>query len=125
MTNDDLMLFIQSNPNCTSLDISEEFGITIAKAFTRVNRLIERRHVYKTTVRSPTNGKKILGYKADPNFDHMVDNEDGSMSKGDVMRYLARIKDVYGVDGVVNSVSSLNRWRRTNGIKEIRLEEVL
>lgn len=125
MTTDDLLIFIKDNPNCTSLDISEKFGITIAKAFTMVNKLIERRHVYKTTVRSPTNGKKILGYKTDPNFDHMVDNEDGSMSTGDVMRYLKRIHDAYGVEGVVNSVRSLNAWRKANSLQLIRLEDVL
>lgn len=125
MMSEDVVLYVKDNPDCTSLDIARYFGITITKAFTILNKYIERGDVFKTTVKSPTNGKKILGYRTNPNFDHMVDNADGSMSEGDVMRYLARIKKHYGSQGVQMSVKSLNRWRRSNGIQEIKLEDVL
>lgn len=124
MDYDDVMLYIKDHPDCSSLDLSDEFSVTIAKAFTFVNRLIEMRLVFRTMVRSPTNNKRIYGYRAIPGFDEVNDNGDGSMRIADVARYLQRMV-ARGMEWEASMhLASHNDWRRSNGLKEIESWEV-
>lgn len=124
MDYDDLMLFVKQNPDCTSLDISKAFGVTVAKSFTAMNEVIDKGLAFRTTMRSPTNGKKIYGYRVKPGFDEVNDNGDGSMKRAEVIRNLRRLID-RGLDWeAAMHLESHNEWRRANGVKQIERAEV-
>jgi len=59
---DAVMLYVKENKDCSSVDVANEFGVTVAKAFTFINAMIELGLVFRTTVRSPRNNKRIYGY---------------------------------------------------------------
>ncbi|MCA1807354.1 MAG: hypothetical protein LC687_05860 [Actinobacteria bacterium] len=125
MDYDDVMLYVKAHPDCSSLDLSEEFGVTVAKAFTFMNYMIGRRLVYKTLVRSPTNNKKILGYRVIPGFDELDDNGDGSMKREELVRVLRRCLRYEGERETHQHVISHNEWRVANGIKPLMWKDIL
>lgn len=122
---EEVSIFVRDNPDCSSVDISQEFGITVAKAFTLMNTLIESGLAFKTITRSKRNNKKILGYRMVPSFDVVVDNEDGSMRSGEVVALLKRsLRLGHTVEYVRFLVESHNEWRRMHGVREIQTSDV-
>lgn len=125
MDYDSVMLYVKEHPDCSSIDISEQFGVTVAKAFTFMNAMIGEGLAFKTMVRSPTNNKRILGYRAIPGFDEINDNGDGSMKKAEIVRILQRCLRVKGMETALSHMYSHNEWRRYRGMQEITWSEVL
>lgn len=119
MDYDAVTLYIKANPDCSSLDVSQEFGVTVAKAFTYLNQLIELGLVYRTIVRSPTNNKKIYGYRTIPGFDEELDNGDGSMKPEQVLKNLRRLVARGQHREALLHLQSHNTWRKTNNLEEI------
>lgn len=115
------MLYVKANPDCSSLDVANEFGVTVAKAFTYLNSLIGLGLVYRTIVRSPTNNKKIYGYRAIPGFDEELDNGDGSMKDEEVIANIRRLARQGKEWQAAMHLESHNTWRRTRGLREIPL----
>lgn len=124
MDPDAVMLFIKGHPDCSSLDIAEAFGVTVAKAFTFANMMVEKGMVFKTIVRSPTNNKKILGYRTMPDFDEVGDNGDGSMKNGEAIKLIRRYRENVGEWNAVMLFGALNDWRRKHGVRELDAQEV-
>lgn len=125
MDYDRVMLYVKDNPDCSSIDIAEHFGVTVAKAFTFMNAMIGEGLAFKTMVRSPTNNKRILGYRVIPGFDEINDNGDGSMKRATVVRILQRSLRVKGMETALSHMYSHNEWRRDRGLSEITWSEVL
>lgn len=115
MDYDEVMLYVKANPDCTSLEISARFDVTVAKAFTFMNELINRGLVFKTTVKSPTNNKKIFSYRAIPNFDEISDNGDRTMKPAEIIRIAKRIADSKGHRSAMMYIDAHNDWRAKNG----------
>ena len=124
MDYDAVMLFIKNYPDAKSLDTSEAFGVTVAKSFTMMNEMIEKGLVYRRIMKSPTNGKKIYGYRAIPNFEEVADNGDGSMKKADVIRNLRRLVSRGKSWNAAMHLASHNEWRQANNVELIKPEEV-
>jgi hypothetical protein len=119
MDSDAVMLYIKDNPDCSSLDIAREFDITVARAFTIVNDMVQSGLAFKTIVRSPTNGKKILGYRVIPQFDEVGDNGDGSMKEGVISRDLKRLTRRGEYWKAAMTLASHNDWRDKNGLPRL------
>lgn len=119
MDYDAVMLYIKDNEDCSSIDVAEEFGVTVAKAFTFINNLIELGLVFRTTVRSPRNNKRIYGYRTIPGFDEVSDNGDRSMNEEEVVRNLKRLTAQGKEWEAAMHLASHNDWRRQNSVKEI------
>lgn len=124
MDYDAVMLYLKDHPDATSLDLSREFGVTVAKAFTFVNKLVRKKLVYKTIVKSPTNGKKIFGYRVIDGFDEVNDNPDGSMPTHEIKTILRRLDEQNLRWLAAMHLAHHNEWRRVNGVKEIPYREV-
>lgn len=125
MDYDRVMLYVKSHPDCSSIELADEFGVTIAKAFTFMNFMMAKGLVFKTLVRSPTNNKRILGYRVIPEFDVVSDNADGSMKKAHVVRLLQRNLRSAGMLSALSHMYSMNDWARHNGTTEVMWSEVL
>lgn len=123
MDYDDVMLYVKQNPDCTSLQISARFDVTIAKAFTFMNQLIERGLVFKTTVKSPTNNKKIFSYRVIPAFDEISDNGDKSMKPAQIIKQVQRVSNQRGVEVGLMFLRAHNEWREANGVPLISARE--
>ena len=119
MTSSDVAEFIMNHPDSTSLDIAAHFGITVSKSFTVVNSLISDSLAFRTSVRSPTNRKRIYGYRMVPGYDKVIDNGDGSMKEAVIMTQAKRAKTRFGQEYADLLIGEHNRWRRANGIREI------
>jgi len=125
MDYDAVMLYVKQNPDCSSLDIAEAFGVTVAKAFTFMNKMIEIGLAYKTTVRSPTNNKKILGYRVIDGFDEIYDNEDGSIPRNEALNIIRRQAWLGNHREAYLQMESMNTWRAAHGVPTIDWSEVL
>lgn len=125
MDYDSVMLYVKEHPDCSSIDLAERFDVTVAKAFTFMNTMIGEGLAFKTMVRSPTNNKRILGYRAIPDFDEVNDNGDGSMKKAVTVRVLQRCLRTRGMETALRHMYSHNEWRRYKGLEEIMWSEVL
>lgn len=119
MDHDEVMLYVKRNPDCTSLDLAREFGVTVAKAFTFMNKMYRKGLIVKTEVRSPTNNKKILGYRVIPGYDEPKDNEDGSIDLEEAKSILRRAKKVRGGEIASLHQRSMNEWREYHGVETI------
>lgn len=115
----DVAAFVAENPDCSSLDIADAFGITVAKSFTILNELVDDHLAFKTTVRSPTNRKRIFGYRMVPGYDQIMDNGDGSMKDEQVIKLVRRRAARDGEWSARKCLDSHNEWRRINGVHEI------
>lgn len=125
MDYDETMLFVKAHPDCSSLDIADAFGVTVSKAFTFMNAMIGEGLAFKTVTRSPTNNKRVLGYRAIPEFDVVDDNGDGSMKRAHVVRLIQRSLRVKGMRTALAHMYSHNEWRRGRGMTEIAWGEIL
>lgn len=120
MDYDAVMLYVKENKDCSSVDVANEFGVTVAKAFTFINAMIELGLVFRTTVRSPRNNKRIYGYRTIPSFDEVYDNGDGSMREEDIVRNLKRLVERDMEWEATMHLASHNDWRKRNGIEEVQ-----
>ena len=125
MDYDSVMLYVKENPDCSSLDLSREFGVTVAKAFTYMNRMVRLGLAFKTLIRSPTNNKRIYGYRVIPGFDDVDDNEDGSIPMPEAVAILRRCYDNYGPEIAMKHLASMNQWRLANNVQTIDYREVV
>ncbi|MCA1807765.1 MAG: hypothetical protein LC687_07955 [Actinobacteria bacterium] len=126
MDYDEGMLFVKDYPDCSSVDIANHFGITVAKAFTWCNEMIELGLMYKTAVQSRINPKMIYGYRVIPEFDEPeVDNWDGSMRSGECYKVLNRCSRVHGRSASMNHLKSMNEWREVHGVPPLDPSMVL
>jgi len=110
MDYDAAMLYVKAHPDCTSLDLSEAFGVTVAKAFTFMNEMIEQGLVYKTTVRSPTNNKKIFGYRVIDGFDE-IDEDAEVMPTHEVFSIVGRLVWQGKEEKAKLFLQATNEWR--------------
>lgn len=124
MDYDAVMLYVKENPDCTSLDLSAEFGVTVAKAFTFMNKMARHELIYKTLVRSPTNNKKIFGYRTIEGFDEFEDGPHGEIPYEELRRILTRCRRVHGEEKALLHLASVNEWRRAHGLPEVGTEVV-
>ena len=123
MDYDAVMLYVKENPECTSLDLSEAFGVTVAKAFTFMNKMVSLGLAYKTIARSPTNNKKIFGYRVVDGFDE-VNDDSPAMPKQEIIT-IARRQIWLGNDWqAAMFVASCNEWREEQGVETIDWSEV-
>jgi hypothetical protein len=125
MDYDTVMLYVKNNPDCTSLNISSEFNVTVAKAFTFMNTMVEKGLIFKTSVRSPTNNKRIYSYRAIPTFDEHLDNGDRTMRIGEITRVLRRVGARAEIEVFMMHLNAFNDWRRANGFPLIQVKDVL
>lgn len=121
---DELAYFVMANPDCSSIDIAHQFGVTVAKAFTQMNELIDLGLAFKTSIRSPTNNKRILGYRMIPGFDALGDNGDGSMKDAEVINLLRRRVRLEGEWSAAMMLAAHNEWRTVHHIHPIPTEAV-
>lgn len=115
----DVAAFVAEHPDCSSLDIADAFGITVAKSFTILNELVDDHLAFKTTVRSPTNRKRIFGYRMVPGYDQVMDNGDGSMKDAQVIKLVRRRAKRDGEWSARKCLDSHNEWRRYHHLPEI------
>jgi hypothetical protein len=113
---DSVMLYVKENPDCTSLDLARDFGVTIARAFTFMNLLEKQGLIFKTRVKSPTNNKRIFSYRVIPGFDEISDNGDRSIKPAFVVRMIRRIRQHRGPKIALMYLDAHNSWRVANGI---------
>jgi len=121
---DEVAYFVMDHPDCSSLEIADAFDITVAKAFTILNEMVADGLAFKTSVRSPTNNKRILGYRMVPWFDTVADNGDGSMKEAEVIRLVKSVLRRGDVRGAAMMLASHNDWRVANGVPTIPAEAV-
>lgn len=124
MDYDTVMLYVKENPDCTSLDLSSEFGVTVAKAFTFMNKMVRRELVYKTLVRSPTNNKKIYGYRTIDRFDEFEDGPYGEIPYDEIREILIRCRRVHGEEKALLHWYSYNDWREAHGFEKLPQEVI-
>lgn len=123
MDYDAVMLYVKENPSCTSLDLSEAFGVTVAKAFTFMNKMVSLGLAYKTIVRSPTNNKKIFGYRVIDGFDEVDDSEE-EMPKDEILTIARRQIWLGNEWEAALFVASCNEWRKQKNVELIEWREV-
>lgn len=124
MDYDTVMLYVKNNPDCTSLDLSSEFGVTVAKAFTFMNKMVRHELVYKTKVRSPTNNKKIYGYRTIEGFDEFEDGPHGEIPYDELRKILTRCRRVHGEEKAMLHLYSCNDWRAAHGLEGVPVEVI-
>ena len=125
MDYDAVMLYVKNNPDCSSLDLSSEFEVTVAKAFTFMNKMVHNGLAFKTLIRSPTNNKRIFGYRVIPGFDEVDDHEGGAIPMPEAVSILRRCLRNDGAEIAMKHLVSMNEWRRVNGVREIDYREVV
>ena len=116
--------FVMDHPDCSSLEIAREFDVTVAKAFTTMNTMIADGLAFKTSVRSPTNNKRILGYRMVPDFDVVLDNGNGSMRNAEVIRITRAARERYGDRSAAMMLVAHNEWRKVHEVPTIPPEAV-
>lgn len=116
---DEGMLFVQANPDSSSVEIADEFGCTTAAAFTWCNEMIRLGLMYKTYVRSKINPKYIYGYRVIPTFDTECDEANGAIREGEAYQILNRCSRVHGRRKAMKHLESMNEWREVHGVKPL------
>jgi hypothetical protein len=117
MNYDEVMNYIKENPGCTNNTIAEEFGVTVAAAFTYLNHLAAIGLLQKVPTRSARR-RKVNGYHVVSWYDQEIpEEEDGSMPKDYVLAYLWR----YAQNGndPIAALRAHNDWREANGVELI------
>jgi hypothetical protein len=125
MSNDEMMIYINANPDSRISDLCSKFGVSPTRAASSAYRMTKTGWLIRNHKKSALNNKMVIAYRVHPDWNQISDNPDGSMKIPNLLKVL-RIQYKHGSKELTyRLVEAHNNWRRANQQPLISMMDVI